>query len=264
MINNLVLDIWLLAFLLFTLYELKTSDKLPKLNDISKMLPKNCGKIMAFNYVLLLTLLFFKDSSILNKLFIFTLSTSIFGHSLWLSSKYGYLSGIAGSFVIALRILMPNSFTHNIFVISAIVWIGPILYKYEIITIKRFLTISIAWFIYDIVYVWATSVAIVTNQASQTAGFPMGIVSGGNMLGNADLFWANLLLIVIPDKKHQLISVALLIVADILLGIYMNTNNGTIIFPLLVLWVPIGLLVNKEIFFSSININSLQKRLKKR
>lgn len=249
-INNLIVDIWLIIFLLLSVWELNLAKSLPKLKELPTYLPKHLDKYIVASFVFLLVILFSNQTSIFNKLFIYALSTSVLGHTIWISAKYGYKSAALGLLLIALRILWPNELTHNLFVISAIAWLGPIITKYKLMNARRFLIISLIWFIYDIFYVWISSLATQANELANSAGFPMGIISGNALIGNADLFWVGLLLSVIPMRKFQIISILSLLISDFALSIYLSNSPETVIFPLLVLWVPVGILINWRIFLN--------------
>jgi hypothetical protein len=248
-LENLILDVWVIIFLIFTSLELRLSKKLPGLRGIKTKIPQNLPILLVVSYLFLFGLLFYKDADIINKLFIFSLSLSILGHSLWLSSRFRYISAFVGILIVAFRILSPSILTHNIFVLASILWLGPILLKHKILNTKRLLIVSFLWLIYDIFYVWITGIAQDANLIAQSVGFPMGIISSTALLGSADLFWSNLLISVIKVRRSQIITIIALVASDIALAAYLSSLKSVVIFPLLVVWIPIGLFLNFKTFY---------------
>ncbi|MBI4009010.1 hypothetical protein HY357_02150, partial [Candidatus Roizmanbacteria bacterium] len=134
-----------------------------------------------------------------------------------------------------------TSFLHNIFLIFGILWLGPFFVQTRLMTVKRFLIISIFWFIYDIFFVWFTSSSRQILYTTKAIDFPLSVNFAKSSIGIADLFWAGFLLSLLKKRKIKLISIILLICSNLLLGIYAIYITHISVFPLLVIWVPIGI-----------------------
>ena len=174
-------------------------------------------------------------------------SLLLLGHALWLGMKEKlqiklFWLGVA-VFLIGVRLWYPSVLTHNLFIFFSLLWFGPFFTQMKLLTKKRFLIISLIWFAYDIVYVWLTPLADTIITATQAIGFPLSVAVGDQFIGSADLLWANCFLSLIGSTKKQWIGVALLMASNVGLSLYAALTPNLIIFPLLVLWVPIGILI---------------------
>jgi len=145
--------------------------------------------------------------------------------------------------LVGLRFLYPTILTHNLFIYFALLWFGPFFTRIRVLTIKRFLIISLIWFIYDIIYVWLTPLADNIVQATETIGFPLAISIGDYFIGSADLLWANCFISIIASVRSKWIGVVTLLASNIGLSLVAQVMPKMTIFPLLVLWVPIGLVL---------------------
>ena len=109
------------------------------------------------------------------------------------------------------------------------------------------MAISTAWFMYDIYYVWISATVqklnIETILSTTPSNFSLALVVPGESTGLADLFFAILLLSQLKKLRSRIIACILFIGSNIALEIYVYTTLNTNAFPLLVLWVPLGLSV---------------------
>ena len=149
----------------------------------------------------------------------------------------------AGSLIILYRILAPGTISHNLFIILSVAWLGPFLVSFKFFSKKLFVVMGLIFFIYDLFYVSITSLCKVVYSAAAIAKFPMGIIAGNEVIGMADLFWAAMCIVMIKSDKHKIFTAILFMVSDILLNILSSITNWFHIFPLLVAWVPIGIIL---------------------
>lgn len=124
---------------------------------------------------------------------------------------------------------------------SSILWLGPFFSQINLLTRQRFLIISLLWFAYDILFVWLTPLFAVINQSTAAAGLPLAIILGDSFIGVTDFLWAGLLISLLTKIKWQLITIFALIGSNLILGWYTYATGNLNSFPLLVLWVPIGI-----------------------
>lgn len=119
-------------------------------------------------------------------------------------------------------------------------WLGPLLVHLKFLNRRRFLLLSLLWFTYDIYFVWLTPLAARIQTNTLLVSSPLTLTTGDHSLGSGDLLWASLFLGIIPDKKRAVLALCLLIVSNLFLGIYSFRMSQPLLFPLLVLWVPLG------------------------
>ncbi len=96
-------------------------------------------------------------------------------------------------------------------------------------------------FLYDILFVWLTPAAKDLNIATHSIGFPFALFVNGLSIGTGDLIWGNLVIAALEKKRSQAGLITLFIISNIALGILAYFITGITIFPLLVLWVPVGI-----------------------
>jgi len=175
------------------------------------------------------------------------LSFSIIGAALWTSqSKKSKLLPLATAFVlIALRFLLPHQLTHNLFIIAAVAWLGPFLVQSRLITLRRFVIISLIWFAYDILYVWLTPLSSEVTSSTTKIGFPLALTVNTSSLGTGDLLWTTIFLSLFKKPKLQYFGLALLVTSNLALDLVALITNLFTSFPLLTLWTPLGLLYLK-------------------
>jgi len=174
-------------------------------------------------------------------------SALLVGHALWLGINQKlhiklFWIGIA-ILMVGARLLYPTILTHNLFIFFSLLWFGPFFTQMKLLTKKRFVIISLIWFAYDIIYVWLTPLADVVIGTTEAIGFPLSVAIGDQFMGSADLLWANCFLSLVTSVRKQWIGIAALMLSNIGLSIFAAHTPDLTIFPLLVLWVPIGIMV---------------------
>lgn len=250
MLDFLIIDLLLLIFLILTIFENQNKPNIKKAPlTTRKLSPKF---LLIFVLILFLIVLFFVLFGPGVFVYWYIRISFIFlmiGHIGWLmvgKAKVQQALILSSGLVITLlRFLYPSNITHNLFIITSFLWIGPFLTQFKLLNLKRFIIISLIWFIYDILFVWVTPLALQVAVRTTTLGFPLAITIGESFLGSGDLLWANLFLSTLKNSKQQLLAVIILLVSNLGLGIYDNLSQNKSIYPLLVLWVPLGLILLK-------------------
>ncbi|HYK09002.1 MAG TPA: hypothetical protein VEW42_05880 [Candidatus Eisenbacteria bacterium] len=251
MVEEIILDLLLLFYCLFVLKEDNVKLKgiqISKVRAIANTIPRR--KILFFLILPLcvMLLLFLHGNRNILSIYIYTaVSLLVVFHALWLSvtqnNKYRALSFLFVTTIIVGRIVYPSILLHDIFVVLAVVWLGPFLTSFRFFTIKLFIAISIIWFCYDIFYVWATTGYQLVSNTTNTLGFPLSLVVGNTTLGLADLFFVSLLLSILKGFTYKVFAIVALTGSDLVLAYYVYHVQFLRVFPLLVLWVPLGLFV---------------------
>lgn len=250
MIDSIVLYFFLLAFLLLVNFENKFKrNKLTILSVREFLRGVSLKEVLPFiaYYLIVFVIVLIKDHGNLVKLYIYIVfGFAILFHFAWATARdkldrKAFLS-FFGLLIILFRILFPSTISHNLFIIFIASWLGPFITSFKFFSKRMFIFISVIWFIYDIFYVWISASYKEVTMATQGTGFPLGIISGNQLIGLADLFWVSICLSMIIDAKHRYYLLILFIVSDILLNIISTLTNYFSVFPLLVLWVPIGII----------------------
>lgn len=173
----------------------------------------------------------------------------VVSHAAWLGlggkNRIKFVIFLTASLIIFSRQVYPNFVTHNLFITAAIVWLGPYMVSLKILNKKRFIALSIILFIYDIIYVWITPLAQAVNDSANSSGFPLGLIYKANLVGTADLFWISMIFVILNNKKAKLWAIVLLLGIDLLLAFSGKLLDRDLFIPLLVYWVPIGILLTK-------------------
>lgn len=243
----------------FLVYGLFGSDGVKNTGQLRKALNKSTGWVVVNFFVFLgLILVVFLthglDSS-LNIRLKFVFSFLVAGHVIWGGLMVGEQRRVRlfvwGWGIILFRLFYPTVVGHNLLVIFSIVWLGAFLRSLKILTKRRFILLSVIWLMYDVVYVWLSPLAQEANRQLWEVGFPLGIIYGENLIGTGDLLWANLLLSVISKREVRLMSGVVLVISDLCLG----QAGGVFLFPLLVLWVPLGLAI---LFFDAVDVGDTE------
>lgn len=169
----------------------------------------------------------------------------VIGHAVWLSlgrSKLVLTSAVLASLgILAVRSFRPSPRFHTVIIFIASTWIGSFLYTARLLTPRRFYVISVFLFCYDIIFVWLSPLSAHIVTTTQRTGFPLALGVGGSFIGLGDLLWANLFLTTLRSRWMQAAGTILLVVSNLLLGWYAISFHEHVRFPLLVLWVPLGL-----------------------
>ncbi|PIR43364.1 hypothetical protein COV24_02870 [candidate division WWE3 bacterium CG10_big_fil_rev_8_21_14_0_10_32_10] len=162
---------------------------------------------------------------------------------IWFSntSKHKNLVFLILIFAIS-RFIYPNFLTHNLFVIFSIFWIAPVLQSYNLMSKKGFIWLTIGWFVYDLSFVWLTSLSETTFAQNESTGFPLGIFYKNLFIGSGDLIWGAFLLSLIKDISKYYVSVILVFINLLISFVFFNILQIHSI-PLITFWGPIGLLI---------------------
>lgn len=193
--------------------------------------------------------LLFGSKSIINLYIRGSFSLLVVGHMLWLTlNRSMYRKSFFVIFalgIIFLRFMYPSLITHNLFLFVALVWLGQFFTRIKLLTKRRFLIISLLWLLYDIVYVWLTPLSHEIAITTRSIGFPLSLSLGEQSIGSGDLLWATAYVSILPTLKTRWIGILTLWFSNVLLSLYAYITNSITIFPLLVLWVPLGLVLTK-------------------
>lgn len=246
MSDFIVLNAYLLLFLFLTLLVNSLKPNLSQVKKVSiKIPPRLLFLLIILGFILVLALVLKGPKDYLAVYIQLSFSMLIVSHGLWLSLNRNLTSKVL-AFLIALllltyRFIYPSYLSHNIFIIVSLLWLGPFFTQIELLTKKRFIIISLLWFSYDIIFVWLTPLFQQVASSTTEIGFPLALEIGETSLGTGDLVWANLFLSLIKSKKHLFWAIFILLSSNILLDIYASYIKDISSFPLLVLWVPLGL-----------------------
>lgn len=248
MIDAFVLNIIIVAYFLLVYWE---DNVKPQLNEITKkkieISPSYLGILLTIGFISLIAFMIFGSKTAVRSYVLFSFSLLTVGHALWLSFNQKLIRKlIAILFSIAfilVELIYPSELIHNIFLTFSTAWLAALFTVTNILTIKRFVSISIVWILYDIYYVWLSGLSKDIHDTTTTIGFPLAIGFRHSSIGIADLLFGSMLILLIADKKWRLLSIVALIISNVLLDIYAYTIGNIEVFPLLVLWGPIGLVI---------------------
>lgn len=241
----LVVNLFLTIFLVIVAY-LKPLPKIHAATRLDKKLsPRFLSVFILCGLILILTLLLYGASDFVSLYIRGSFSLLVIGGTLYFSLSQSsikrWLSLSVGALILALRFLFPTSLTHNLFLITALFWLGQLFTSINLLTRKRLVVISLLWFVYDVLFVWLTPLSKDVQTTTEAVGFPLAILWGDSFLGSADLLWASLFLSQLSSVKQKVVGASVLIVSNLLLGLYTYVTGHFNLFPLLVLWVPLGL-----------------------
>ena len=105
--------------------------------------------------------------------------------------------------IVLLRITFPSDPMNNLLILAAVVWLGPFLVKSRLVTLKRFVVLSLIWFLYDIIFVWLTGLSVLVQTKTQASQLPLTLTVNNNLMGTGDLLWSGLMISLIKDKKYN-------------------------------------------------------------
>ena len=246
--DSLLFNLLILLFFILTIVENFYRPKLPKSNKVD--IPISSTLFFTLLIVGTIIVLFFLISAekiIINWYIKLLLSALVLAHALWLSlNKKLFLKILFVLFaltIVVLRFSYPHWFIHNLYIFTSILWLGPFFPQTRIITIKTFFAISLFWLIYDIIFVWFSPFSQQVVATTKAIDFPLSLVVGKNSIGLADLFWSGMLLSFLKKNTSRFLAIFLLLGSDVLLEIIASNLFKIKIFPLLVIWVPLGLLI---------------------
>lgn len=245
------MDIALLNFYLGIFLVVTAFGPIPKTSlksirhQSQKISPLSLVGIIATFSILTLWLLTSNAKNFLVAYINIAFSLTLIGHAYWLSlgksKKERFPHIVVALSLITLKIFWSSHLINNLFLIVSISWLGQFLVKTKLLNPHRLTFISIIWLFYDIIFVWLTPLSQAVNTNTQALNVPLGIMVGTNLIGTGDLLWASMLLALTSGKLKSLIVIILLL-SNIALDLYAVYSQNITAFPLLVLWVPLGLL----------------------
>ena len=175
------------------------------------------------------------------------LSILILLHGYWLfvrlKSKYNIIPIIVSLLIIILNMYyQQNQVFQDIFIIATVTWLGPFITSFKVFTSKVFIVFSCVWFFYDIFYIWISTGYQIVSSTTDFTGLPLSMGISNASIGLADLFYVSLLISILIKIKYKIIAVCLILISYFSLIYYVYNINFIKVFPLLVLWVPCGLI----------------------
>ncbi len=249
MINSVVINGLILLFLLLSVIESQLQPSFTQHKLLHKKISPLLGLLLLLvGMGLVLMFILYGPATVVNLYMKTSFSLLLLGHAIWLGLSFRsgirFLFWIAAVGIIGARILFPSPLNHNVFIFTSLLWFGPFFARLQLLTQKRFVIISLLWFLYDIVFVWLTPLAEKVTAVTQvTLGFPLSIGIGEQFIGSADLLWANCLISILTTMKSRWVGVTALMISHISLSVYAEFTQNLSFFPLLVLWVPVGIIV---------------------
>jgi hypothetical protein len=247
MVQEITLNLFLILFLFAVFIESQFVWQQKGMGEIRlylKTVPATKILLYFLSLGCLISLLLLKGHQTILSLYIYSaLSMLILFHAQWLSQnkRKGFVFFLFVGIILG-RIFYPADITHDVFIIAIASWLGPFLSMFRFFTRKIFVIISLAWFIYDVFYIWITHASSAVVFSTQAVGFPLALVVHNTSIGLADLFYASLLISIVKNKTFKLLAIVLLIGTNIGLTFFAYTIHSIKIFPLLVIWVPCGIL----------------------
>lgn len=243
-----VLNILLLLFLAGTIFETRIQTKTLANNKLQQKLSgKHLALFLLIGIICILAFISLGPKNVISWYIRISFSALVIGHGLWLSLNTTRLRKaliiLSSVLIICYRLVFPSEISHNLFLFTALLWLGPFFTQVGLLTRKRFFLISIVWFIYDIVYVWLTPLAETIVTTTESVGFPLAFVWGEQFIGTADFLWAGCLLSILRKHYFRLAALGILIASHVVLEIVANSLVEISLFPLLVLWVPFGMVL---------------------
>lgn len=225
------------GFLLPTIQKVQSIRKNPPRAHLFSLLI--CG-------ILLLIFVIIREHNFTRAYLLFSFGLLVLGHAIWLSltrnNRMLFLNLLLGLLVFFYRIIYPSSTSHNILLFIALVWLGSFFTATRLLTLKRFIVISTIWFVYDFSYVWLIHLSHTIQKSTNSVGFPLALTVNKSSIGTADILWGILFLAILRTTKQKILGIFLLLVSNLLLGLYAYRIHALGDFPLLVLWVPLALL----------------------
>ena len=241
MADFILLNSIFLIFLLITIIESNFKTSFQKLSLLTKIYIATYLVIAIF----LTTSTIFSNTLLISKYLYFSFLVLSFGHLVFLLTNQNYLSKTA-IFVTILVIIFyhftyPSPLSQNLFITTAIIWLGPFLTKAKILTKKRLIILSFIWLIWTIVFLLkypATYNLFIKNENTRLA---YSLRVGDTYLGMIDLIWPNLFISLIRQRILKLISVGLFILTNFIIGITAYQFNLFSVFPIVLIWILVGL-----------------------
>ncbi|OGK12102.1 hypothetical protein A3C98_04025 [Candidatus Roizmanbacteria bacterium RIFCSPHIGHO2_02_FULL_37_15] len=248
MSDALILNLFIFLFFVFTVLENYYKPKLSKIEKIGRQIsPVVLFLLIVIGTTFVIYFLIYGPRQFVSLYLKFLLSALVLSHALWISLKKNFLTKliflVASLIFIATRFIYPSTFNHNLLILAAVIWLAPFFTYLNLMTKKRFLIISGLWFLYDIIFVWLTPLAQGVISTTKIIDFSLALTSGKSSIGIADLFWAGFLLSLLKKTRSKFIAIFILIGSNFMLEFYARNISRISLFPLLVLWVPLGILI---------------------
>lgn len=248
MLHFTVLNVLTLGFLALTIFEQKLLQKITITKSSQRISSTRPLYLMVFIILVFIATLIFlltADESIVHwyirGVFSFLLIIHVRLLTLGKPWQVVFITILASVILIYLRFTTQNDLLHNLLLLFSVVWVGPFLVKLGMITLRRFIILSVIWMLYDIGFVWLTPGASVIEAVGQEIGFQLAIVSGKSFIGSGDLLWASVFVSVIKSERWKYSTAIVLVGVNLLFGLIDYLLQNKEFFPLLVLWVPVGL-----------------------
>jgi hypothetical protein len=242
MLGNIILTLFLILYLAFAIYLARLRPPKNLSPSLTQTISPGIFLVLALSVLFpTLVLLMYAPASFTPWYLFVTLSLSLIGFS----RTYHFPFFIAAGLIFT-RLISSHDMIHNLFIIVGVAWLSPLLVHLGYLNRRRFIVISLIWFLYDITFVWLTPTADKVLQSLSAIDFPLGLAYAGRLIGSGDLLWASLFLTLLPQKK-RLLGAALLVISYMTLVTINDYVYAFSLFPLLVLWVPLGLILTRFI-----------------
>jgi hypothetical protein len=241
MLGNIILSLFLTGYLAFAIYLARLRPHKTLSPSLTQTLSPSIFLLLIISALFSTLMLLLHAPASFTPWYLYAaLSLSILGFS----RTYRFPFFIAAGLILA-RLLSSHDLIHNLFLGVAVMWLAPLLVHLKYLNRFRFIIISILWFFYDIAFVWLTPTAKQVVSQLTSLDFLLGLGWSGHLIGAGDLLWASLFLTLLPPKR-RLPAASLLVLSYV--ALLTISNYSTIsLFPLLVLWVPLGILLTRLI-----------------
>ena len=251
MVNFLILNLLVIGFLVFVILSTVYKPDLASIPLISSKTSPSKLKLAIASIIgsILVFFAFYLDSSVFLSYYIrvmFSILALLGGCWVAYRHKSDSLKTLIFScfFIIAIsRFVYPNTLTHNLFLYAATFWVASFFVATRVIYKKRFILLSLLWVVYDVIFVWLTNASEHALVKTDAVGFPLGLVYKTSFIGSGDLIWASFLLAVLGSVSKRIFVSIILIIVNILVGYISFYILDVKSIPLLVFWVPVGLLL---------------------
>lgn len=243
MLDFIFLNLLLVAYLLLLIAE---NTLLPSYKTIKKT------KISLDIKIYIITLLIFgiilstlQASLLFNKAINIIFILLIVSHTLLISmfrSKivqvFSYITSFA---IIFTRFFFPTQIAQNLFILFALIWLGPFLTKMKILTVKRFAILGTAWILYSFLFLLFKSSTMPIFTKTETVRLPFSIVMGSSYLGLIDLIVPSCVLSLLRNREWQILAIFIFIISNLIVGIIAFQTYTFSVFPISVIWTVAGL-----------------------
>jgi hypothetical protein len=248
--NMILLNIWVTIFLLTSFFSSLYTIKKFSITGNTKAISPIISLIILFLTLGIILSLFYIFPTFIQYYIYLVFGVLSIGSALWYTQHMSFIYKIALiiCFVIVyvLRFVIPSSITHNVLIIFSLVWLGSFLIQLNFLNKKSFFIVTLIWIIYDILFVWLTSVSSQVNLVSKQIQFPMGLEVEGNLVGTGDLLFATILVHILQTKEKKIVAISMLIGSLLLVDLFHLLIYPLYTLPLLIIWGPIILFLLKR------------------